>query len=120
MPAPRLLDKRVINAEVATQRKQDAAQGLALAKKVDVLRETVQEEEGKLSQFRDTTIKKVQAEIDAKIQELDGLTKEILTWRERLAEEKSQLGERVKEVGRREEYIEERYEMLENIINEVD
>jgi len=76
MSAPRLLDKKVVTAEVATQKAQQIKEGLMLAKKVDALRETKQEEEGKLETFRKETIARVQTEIDAKIREKDALEKQ--------------------------------------------
>jgi hypothetical protein len=77
MPAPRLLDKRVVNTEVATQKRQQIQHGIALAKKVDAVRDTLQEEERNLETFRVETIKRVQAEIDVKIKEKDHLESEI-------------------------------------------
>lgn len=78
MVAPRLLDKRTVNAEVAIQKKRAIDEGLNLAKKVDALRETKQEEEGRLETFRTQTIARVQKEIDAKILERDNLKRENL------------------------------------------
>lgn len=77
MAAPRLLDRKVINAEVAMQKTRAIKEGLALAKKVDTLRETLQEESGKLEIFRTESIKKIQQEVDAKIAERDILTRDI-------------------------------------------
>lgn len=69
----RLLPKRRANAEVATQRKQQIEEGLILSQKVDALRQTLAEEQQKLELFRSETVKRVQAEIDAKIRERDEL-----------------------------------------------
>lgn len=69
MSAPRLLDKRTVNAEVATQKTQQIKEGLALAKKVDALRETLQEEQGNVDNFRKETLLQIQREIDTKIAE---------------------------------------------------
>lgn len=73
MPAPRLLDKRTVNAEVASQKKQQIDLGVSLAKKVDAIRETLNEEEATLDKFRSETLKKVRSEIDAEIQARDSL-----------------------------------------------
>lgn len=73
MAAPRLLDKKTVNAEVATQKKRQIDEGLNLAKKVDALRETKQEEEARLEKFRMESVKKIQNEIDYKVQERDAL-----------------------------------------------
>lgn len=71
----RLLPKKLANAEVATQRKQQIEEGLILSRKIDALRETLQEEECRLALFRSETVKRVQDEIDAKIRERDALLK---------------------------------------------
>jgi hypothetical protein len=82
----RLLEKRAVNAEVATQKKQSTEEGLRLAKKVDALRETLQTEQGNLEDFRTSSIALIQLEIDEKIREKERLTKELA----RLAWEKSE------------------------------
>lgn len=76
MSAPRLLDKRTVSAEVATQKAQSIKEGLNLAKKVDVLRETIGEEQEKLEKFRIETTARIQSEIDAKIRERDVILRE--------------------------------------------
>lgn len=73
MSAPKLLDKKTINAEVATQQKQKIIEGITLSKKVDKVRGTLNEEETRLERFRTETIRKVQQEIDAKVLERDSL-----------------------------------------------
>lgn len=69
----RLLEKKSINIDLARQKKEQIDTGVALATKVDVLRETVLKEEGNLSKFRTQTISQVQKEIDDKVQERDFL-----------------------------------------------
>lgn len=78
----RLLDKRAATAEIATQRAQTIKEGLNLAKKVDALRETLQEENGNLETFRRETIAKVQQEIDVKISEKDFIEGKLIPMRE--------------------------------------
>lgn len=73
MPAPRLLDKKTANIEVANQKRQQIDVGVKLAKSVDALREAKSLEEKTLEIFRTETIRKVQSEIDAKISEKDNL-----------------------------------------------
>ncbi len=68
-----LLPKKQVNIEAATLRRQQIDQGLSLAKKVDSVRESLAEEETRLTQFRTETIARVQIEIDAKIRERDTL-----------------------------------------------
>lgn len=82
MPAPRLLDKRTANAEVATQKKQQIELGVSLAKKVDSVRETLNQEESKLETFRSETLKRVQIEIDAEIRNRDRIRQENALLRE--------------------------------------
>lgn len=81
MVAPRLLDKKIANAEVAMQRTQQIKQGLNLSKKVDALRETFSVEESNLEKFRTESIAAVKKEIDAKLQERDILERENLILR---------------------------------------
>ena len=76
MGAPKLLDKRTVTAEVATQKAQSIREGLNLAKKVDVLRETLGQEEANLERFRHEAITRVQNGIDAKLAEHETLTNE--------------------------------------------
>lgn len=73
----RLLDKKTANTEVADQRKKLIDEGLTLARKVDVLRETVVKEEGNLHRFRIEAVPSVQKEIDEKIKQKDSLRDEI-------------------------------------------
>ena len=73
MSPPRLLDKKTVNTELANQKAQQIKEGLALAKKVDAVRETLKTEEENVEIFRQQTIKRVQAEIDTKISERDTL-----------------------------------------------
>lgn len=73
MPAPKLLDKRTVNAELATERKRQIDQGVELAKRIDVLRATLAEEQEKLERFRTETTKVVRAEIDELIRQRDNL-----------------------------------------------
>lgn len=77
MSGPKLLEKRVVTAEVATQRKEQIDSGLMLAKKVDALRETLQEEEHRLSVFRSETVKAVQLEMDSYIRQKENAKEEI-------------------------------------------
>lgn len=71
MPAPKLLDKRTVNASLATERKQQIETGIELAKKVDAVRAMLAEEKEKLERFRSETVKAVQAEIDELIRKRD-------------------------------------------------
>ncbi len=72
----KLLPKRVVNAELALQKKRDIDSGLELARKIDALRETLATEEKNLEQFRTHTIGSVQVEVDAKVHERDALEAE--------------------------------------------
>lgn len=77
MPAPRLLDKRTVNASLATERKQEIDKGVQLAKAIDALRETRNQEEQALERFRTETARQVHLEIDALIKQRDNLRTEI-------------------------------------------
>lgn len=67
----RLQPKRQINTEVATQKKSLIDQGIALAGKVDALRETKLQEEQRLDRWRKESIAQIQSQIDLKIRESD-------------------------------------------------
>jgi len=77
MAGPKLLDKKVVNTEVATQRKQQIDLGLSMSKKVDAVRESLLEEEANLEAFRKNTIARVQAEIDGYIRQRDSIKGEV-------------------------------------------
>lgn len=78
----RLLDKKTISSDLARQKKLQIDEGVTLATKVDTLRETALTEEGNLQKFRSETIKQVQKEIDAKVQERDLIDSELMFKRE--------------------------------------
>lgn len=69
MPAPRLLDKKLVNASLATERKQEIEKGVKLAKAIDALQETKAKETQDLEEFRINTLKSIQIQIDAKVAE---------------------------------------------------
>lgn len=65
----RLLPKKQVSIEASKQKKALIDEGIGLATKVDVLRETLVVEEGKVNLFRRETISQIQKDIDTKIQE---------------------------------------------------
>lgn len=73
----KLLDKKTVNTDLARDRKAQIDEGIKLATKVDVLRETVVKEEGNLQRFRTETVAAVQVEIDGYIRQKDNLKTEI-------------------------------------------
>lgn len=73
----KLQDKKAVTADLATQRKTQIDQGVQLASKIDVLRETLAKEEGNLGRFRAESIKVVQLEIDALMQQKNSLRDEV-------------------------------------------
>lgn len=119
MAGPQLLPKSVINADLATQRKIQIDQGVALAQKVDAIRETLQEEEKNLELFRANTIAKVQQEIDAKIRECEAEEQRLHRIRERISNEEAAIQERENIITKREKYLDERFKRLEEIISEL-
>lgn len=82
----RLVDKKQVAADTATQRKKDIDEGIKLASKVDILRETVVTEEGNLRRFREETTKAIQKEIDDLVHVKDTLKGEISVLERRKAE----------------------------------
>lgn len=86
MAAPRLLDKKTIHAEVAGAKKAQIDQGVAIAKKVDALRETHAEEEKKLELLRVVTTRRIKDEIDGLIKIKDGLQDELEVLRQQRQE----------------------------------
>lgn len=77
MAGPRLLDKKIVQASLAQERKIEIDKGVKLAKAIDILRETKAKEEKDLEEFRIVTTQKVQAEIDALLQECNRLRQEV-------------------------------------------
>lgn len=73
----KLLDKKTISNDLAKQKKLQIDEGIKLATKVDVLRETSVKEAGNLERFRKETIAAVQVEIDVEIRKRDTLKDEI-------------------------------------------
>lgn len=69
MPAPRLLDKKLVSASLATERRQEIDKGIKLAKAVDALKEARVKEEKNLEEFRVANLATIQIQIDAKIAE---------------------------------------------------
>lgn len=74
----KLQPKRSVAADLATQKKSQIDEGVRLASKIDILRETVVKEEGTLERFRKETTKRVQIEIDALIRDRDSLKSEVI------------------------------------------
>ncbi len=73
----RLLPKKQVNAELATQRKELIDQGVKMAEKVDVVRETLSKEERALSDFRASSVANVTREIDALLEHKEELRRDI-------------------------------------------
>lgn len=59
----RLLDKKTITSEQVLERKIQIDEGVKLAKKVDLLRQTASEEEQKLSKFRTASLAQLHKEV---------------------------------------------------------
>lgn len=73
MPAPRLLPKRLVNAEVATERKQEIDKGKKLVEAIFALQETKSKEESELEEYRVNTLKTIQSQIEMKQRENERL-----------------------------------------------
>lgn len=77
MPAPRLLDKKLVSASLAVERKNEIDKGIKLAKAIDALRQSKAEEEDNLERFRSETVRRVQIEIDSLVIRRDELRSEV-------------------------------------------
>ena len=74
----KLLPKKSdIDKAKANERKQEIDSGIALAKKVDALREAKLQEEKSLREWREGSIRKVQEEIDSYIETMRSLKKQV-------------------------------------------
>ena len=71
----RLRDKKSILVDVAAEKKQQVDEGVVIAKKVDLLRQTLIEEEKRLNDFRSQTLPRVHAETEAETRTRDDLVK---------------------------------------------
>jgi len=96
----KLLPKKQVSAELASQRKREIDIGLELAEKVDALREAAATEEKKLFDFRSQSIANAQKEIDTKIAEKDALDLDIRRRKEELAELQKPLDAKWDEVNK--------------------
>lgn len=134
MAGPKLLDKKIVNAEVATQKKNLIDSGLKIAKKVDAVRETLQTEEKNLEEFRAQSIKRVQVDIDQHIKVLDDIKLQIKDRREELTQLQLPLNQKWEEVNkaqaicndwsleldRKEHHLDGRQTLIENSEREID
>lgn len=103
----KLLPKKQVAAQVAQQTKEHIDKGLALAGKIDVLRETLLNEEKRLNDFRKQSTAAVQEEIDTKIRERDSLLGEIQRRKDELAELRKPLDSAWEEVQKALAHIQE-------------
>lgn len=78
----KLLDKRTIDAGLANERKSEIDRGLALARRVDTLREKQVTEEENLKKYRTTAFMQVQYEIGQLIETKENLEKQCSDARE--------------------------------------
>ena len=62
----KILNRQQINEEKSRLRKIEIDEGIKLAEKIDLLRETAAKEESKLKKFRDENLKIIQKEINGK------------------------------------------------------
>lgn len=82
----RLLDKKSIAVQAASQKKKQIDEGTGLATKVDALRRTLSDEERRLETFRSETIKQVHVEINLEQSKLDSVKKDVLREERKRAE----------------------------------
>ncbi len=121
MPAPRLLDKRTIQASIAADRKQEVDRGVKLAKSIDALNEQKAFAEQELDVLRMKTLTKIQQEIDARIIESNNLESLLVNLRREriflenppdLTELREQLSERERKLDTRFTDLEEREQAI--------
>ena len=74
----KLLDRNEVNIKLSGEKKLAVDQGIALARKVDALRQTASEEEAKLAKFRLESIKKLHSDIEEADAEKAKLLEEIV------------------------------------------
>lgn len=108
----RLLDKKSVSVQVAIEKKRQIDAGVALASKVDALRETKLKEEAQLEAFRKQTIAQTQAEIDSKVKEKDLIVAQIKARKEELVELQKPLEARWKKLEAKEEELNEEHTYL--------
>lgn len=82
----RLLKKQEIEQAKAQERARAVQEGLGLANRVDVLRETQATEEASLGEFRAKTVSAIQTEADDLTNQRDQLTNEVLGLEQRKTE----------------------------------
>lgn len=111
----KLLTKEDIAKQKSTERKSEIDEGLKLARKVDVLRETASKEESNLARFRAETLDRVKADILVLTKEKKLLIEEIeslkvtkddikrsseLEW-QKVGEAKEDIGEKESDIARK-------------------
>lgn len=74
----KLLDKKTIAQQKSLEKKQEIDEGLKLARRIDVLRDTSSKEETRLAKFRIESLKQTKKEIDELIVERERIRKEVL------------------------------------------
>jgi hypothetical protein len=82
----RLFSKQEVEQKKAAERAKTVAEGVGLANRVDVLRETKENEEASLTEFRIKTVSGIQAEVDGLTTRRDLLTDEVLGLEQRKTE----------------------------------
>lgn len=100
----KLLSKQEVMIEKSQQLKMDIDEGVKLAQKIDLLRETASSEETRLNKFREESLHRMKMEIQFLLDEKNALLKEVTA----LREEKQALTERLKKTYQ----IEQEYQSL--------
>lgn len=87
----KLLPKQEIVLLKGAERKREIDEGLKLAKKIDLLRQTASEEEANLKKFREESLKVIKEEMSKIITERDGIIIEIVELKQQKNDLKSQI-----------------------------
>lgn len=82
MPAPRLLDKKLIQVSLAAERRQEVERGVKLARSIDALQVQKGLVEQDLDSLRTKTLSAIQQEINQKIAENELLSQRNITLKE--------------------------------------
>ncbi len=109
----RLLPKKQVNAELATQRKELIDQGVKTAEKVDAVRDTLSKEEKRLRDFREQSVLEVTKEIEILLKERDSVKTDVQKEEKKLAKLRVPLDEEWLKVQDLREELDSRSSLLD-------
>lgn len=110
----RLPSKREVDKAKAADQKRAIDEGMKLATRIDVLRETLLNEEARLVQFRTQSVAAIHAEIDRAGKERESLLEEVRDLKIQREKLLRPLDEKQRELEEREELLSEKEESVRN------